>query len=35
MIFESMVKENEIEVIRDEWLDRENGVLTKDGKFSP
>ena len=33
MIFESMVKENEIEVIRDEWLDRENGVLTKDGKI--
>ena len=26
-IFESWVKENEIEVYRDEWLDREKGVL--------
>ena len=33
MIFESMVKENEIEVVRDEWLDRNNGVAKKDGKI--
>ena len=33
MIFESWVKENEIEVIRDEWLDRENGVKTENGKI--
>ena len=29
------MKENEIEVIRDEWLDRENGVKTENGKSSP
>ena len=33
MIFESWVKENEILVIRDEWLDRENGVETENGKI--
>ena len=30
LIFESWVKENELEVYRDEWLDREKGVI-KDG----
>ena len=33
MIFESWVKENEIEVIRDEWLDRKNGVKSENGKI--
>ena len=33
MVFESWVKENEILVIRDEWLDRENGVETENGKI--
>ena len=33
MIFESWVQENEIEVVRDEWLDRENGVKVEKGKI--
>ena len=33
-IFEDFVKEHEIEVVRDEWLDRENGVDIKDGKIT-
>ena len=33
MIFESWIKENQIEVVRDEWLDRENGVEQKNGRI--
>tara|TARA_B100000242_G_C43049050_1_gene489933 strand:+ start:1249 stop:3375 length:2127 start_codon:yes stop_codon:yes gene_type:complete len=33
MIFESWVKEHEIDVIRDEWLDREKGVKLEGGKI--
>lgn len=33
MIFESWVQENQIEVLRDEWLDREGGVEVKDGRI--
>ena len=33
MIFESWVKDNQIEVARDEWLDREKGVDIKNGKI--
>lgn len=32
-VFEDLVKENQIRVDRDEWLDRENGVEMKDGKI--
>jgi hypothetical protein len=32
-VFEDFVKENEIEVLRDEWLDRENGVTTEDNRI--
>jgi hypothetical protein len=32
-IFEDFVKENHIQVLRDEWLDRENGVKMRDGKI--
>ena len=32
-VFEDYVKEFEIDVRRDEWLDRENGVEKKDGKI--
>lgn len=32
-IFESWVKENELEVHRNEWLDRSNGVFKKDGRI--
>ena len=32
-IFETFVKENTIQVLRDEWLDREKGVIKKDGKI--
>lgn len=32
-IFESLIIENEIEVFRDEWLDRKNGVEMKEGKI--
>ena len=32
-IFEDLVKEEQISVDRDEWLDRENGVQMKDGKI--
>ena len=31
--FEQMVKQNNIHVHRDEWLDRESGVMKKDGKI--
>lgn len=30
-IFEKMVKDNSIKIIRDKWLDRDNGVEMKDG----
>ena len=33
-IFEEFIAENKIEVIRDEWLDRENGVEVVDGKIT-
>jgi len=32
-IFEEFIAENKIEVLRDEWLDRENGVVVVDGKI--
>src|SRR5690554_3526490 len=32
-IFEDMVKENGIEVFRDEWLDRESGVTIEDNRI--
>ncbi len=32
-VFEDFVSENKITVLRDEWLDRENGVVKKDGKI--
>jgi hypothetical protein len=32
-VFEDFVAENNITVYRDEWLDRENGVVKKDGKI--
>jgi hypothetical protein len=31
--FETLIKENNIQVHRDEWLDRENGVIKKKGKI--
>jgi len=33
-IFETFVKENSIQVLRDEWLDREKGVTKKGGKIN-
>ena len=33
LIFNSWVKENELQVFRDEWLDRSNGVKTQNGKI--
>nr|WP_229203250.1 FAD-dependent oxidoreductase [Dyadobacter jejuensis] len=32
-VFEDFIQENKIEVLRDEWLDREKGVEMKDGKI--
>ncbi|MDE3743464.1 FAD-dependent oxidoreductase [Maribacter polysaccharolyticus] len=32
-VFEDLVKEDSIRVDRDEWLDRENGVVLKDGNI--
>ena len=32
-VFENFVKENDITVFRDEWLNRENGVVKNDGKI--
>ncbi len=32
-VFEDFVAENDIELYRDEWLDRDNGVITKDGRI--
>lgn len=33
-VFEDFVKENNIVIYRDEWLNRENGVVTADGKIT-
>ena len=33
LIFESWVKENDLNIIRNEWLDRRRGVEKKDGKI--
>jgi len=33
-VFEDMVKENNIEVLRDEWLDRESGVTVQDNRIT-
>ena len=33
-VFEDFVKENNIVIYRDEWLDRENGVVKTDGKIT-
>ncbi|MDE3740975.1 FAD-dependent oxidoreductase [Maribacter polysaccharolyticus] len=33
-IFEKFVKEHDIKVLRDKWLDRENGVKTSNGKIT-
>ncbi len=32
-VFEDLVREFEIEIYRDEWLDRDNGTLVKDGEI--
>ena len=32
-VFDDFVKENNIKVYKDEWLDRDNGVLKKNGKI--
>lgn len=32
-VFEDFIKENQIQVVRNEWLDRENGVEVTDGKI--
>ncbi len=32
-VFEDLVSENKITVLRDEWLDRKKGVVKKDGKI--
>ena len=32
-VFEDFIAENKITVLRDEWLDRENGVVKKEGKI--
>ncbi|GMQ26560.1 hypothetical protein Aoki45_32430 [Algoriphagus sp. oki45] len=32
-IFEDFVRENQLEVLRDEWLDREKGVVKENGKI--
>lgn len=33
-IYEEMIRENDIEVIRNEWLDREKGLSMKDGRIA-
>lgn len=33
-VFEDFVRENQLEIHRDEWLDRESGVTMKDGKIT-
>lgn len=32
-VFEDYVEENDITVLRDEWLDREKGVKMQEGKI--
>jgi len=32
-VFEDFVKEHDIRIFRDEWLDRENGLVKEDGKI--
>lgn len=32
-VFEDFVRENELNILRDEWLDRKNGVVVEDGKI--
>lgn len=32
-VFEDLIKENGIDVLRDEWVDRKDGVKTKEGKI--
>jgi hypothetical protein len=32
-VFENFIKENQIRVYRNEWLDRENGVMMNDGRI--
>lgn len=32
-VFEDFIKDHQIEVVRDEWLDRDNGVQMEDGKI--
>lgn len=32
-VFEDLVKENELNILRDEWLDREKGVVVEDGRI--
>lgn len=32
-VFEDFVRENKVKIYRDEWLDRANGVVKKDGKI--
>ncbi|MBT3385283.1 MAG: FAD-dependent oxidoreductase [Prolixibacteraceae bacterium] len=32
-VFEDFITENNIQILRDEWLDREDGVIKKDGKI--
>jgi hypothetical protein len=33
-VFEELIQENNIEIFRDEWLDREGGVITKNGNIT-
>ena len=32
-VFEAFVRENELNILRDEWLDRKNGVVVENGKI--
>ncbi len=34
MVFEDFVKENEIEIYRDEWLNRDGGVIVEEGRIT-
>lgn len=33
-IFEDLAKENDLQILRDEWLDREHGVVVEDGRIA-
>src|SRR5690606_26065905 len=33
-VFEDLVKENDLQILRDEWLDRERGVVVEDGRIT-